>query len=214
MTPHSGLFLFGLTGGVASGKSTVGKLLGKAGVHVIDADDLARRAVAEGQPALTEIERKFGSSVLSDGELDRAALGKIVFADPERLAALNAIIHPRVAELLRQELLDLANVPSSGEPRLVCYEVPLLFENNLDAWLRPVVLVACSEEQQVARAMAREGWPEEHARQRVRAQLPLAAKQVRADYVIHNDATLEALSRATELTLDEIRKLAVTVKPS
>jgi dephospho-CoA kinase len=213
MVPRVGLFAFGLTGGVASGKSTVGKLFRQLGVHVIDADDLARRAVEPGQAALAEIKLCFGPTVLRDGKLDRAALGQIVFADPTRLAELNAIVHPRVAALLAQELSQL-DVGTSGEPRLVCYEVPLLFENRLDEWLRPVVLVACSEEHQLARAMAREGWSEEHARQRIRAQLPLTVKQARADFVIHNEATLDALELETERTLHELRDYAASVTPS
>src|SRR5690606_16140818 len=101
---------------------TVGKYMRAAGVHVIDADDLARRAVAKGQPALNEIERRFGPGVLHDGELDRPALGQLVFSNAQRLAELNAIVHPRVAELLQQELARVAALSRSDTPLMTCYE--------------------------------------------------------------------------------------------
>jgi dephospho-CoA kinase len=214
MVAYPGLFLFGLTGGVASGKSTVGKLLRSYGVTVIDADDLARRAVNPGEPALAEIEQQFGPGLVLDGKLDRTALGKLVFGDATALAKLNAIVHPRVAALLRHELTQLSLGAIAETPTLVCYEVPLLFENHLDVWLRPVVLVACSQQTQVDRAMAREGWSEEHARQRIAAQMPLDLKRARADFVITNESTLEALAQQTQDTLAALHKLALAAKPS
>lgn len=214
MFVRPGVFLFGLTGGIASGKSTVGKFFRQAGVDVIDADDLARRAVEPGQPALTEIARQFGSKILANGKLDRAALGRLVFADERRLAELNAIVHPRVAELLQHELAAIASPAPHESVRMVCYEVPLLFENRLDTWLRPVVLVASAEEAQVTRAVSRNGWSEAHARQRVHAQLPLADKQSRADYVIHNDGSLAELEQSTLRTLETLRRVAANLTPS
>jgi dephospho-CoA kinase len=202
MQTPPGMFLFGLTGGVASGKSTVGRLLRNHGVTVIDADVLARRAVEPGQPALREIAETFGAHLVVDGQLDRAALGQLVFASAEARGRLNAIVHPRVAQLLRDELSAL--VPHSPSLALVCYEVPLLFENGLDAWLRPVVLVACDEETQIRRAMDRNGWSREHAMARIAAQMPLADKRARADYVIENAGDLTALEANT---LDVLRRL-------
>lgn len=207
-----GVFLFGLTGGVASGKSTVAKHLHKRNVTVIDADVLARRVVEPGRPALTEIAAAFGPALVQDGVLDRNALGNIVFSDPAARARLNAIVHPRVAELLSEELAAVA--PAPGQTRLVCYEVPLLFENGLDAWLRPTVLVACDEETQVERAMARNGWTREHALSRIASQMPLAEKRRRADFVIENDATLDALDAATDLVLEGIVNLSQPTSPS
>lgn len=220
MFARPGLFLFGLTGGVASGKSTVGRLLRQRGVTVIDADDLARRVVLPGQPALAEIESAF-PGVVTDGALDRAALGQLVFADPSARAKLNAIVHPRVAVALDQELDALASsltasanaAASSAVPApstapaasaLVAYEVPLLFENNLDRWLRPTVLVACDEVSQVARAMGRNGWTREHTMERIAAQMPLADKRQRADIVIENIGDLEALAQRTDLVVSEL----------
>lgn len=205
MFARPGLFLFGLTGGVASGKSTVGRLLRERGVHVIDADDLARRAVLPGQPALAEIALAF-DGVVVDGKLDRAALGKLVFADASARSRLNSIVHPRVAGLLQHEL-DQISV-GVGQLELACYEVPLLFENALDAWLRPTVLVACDEAVQVTRAMARNGWTREHALARIAAQMPLNEKRKRADYTIENSGDMDALERSTERTLAALHAAA------
>lgn len=201
MFARPGLFLFGLTGGVASGKSTVGRILRGLGVHVIDADELARRAVMPGQPALLEIAAAFDGVVLN-GELDRTALGKVVFGDSSARARLNAIVHPRVAGLLQHDLDQLR--ASSNEFVLACYEVPLLFENALDRWLRPTVLVACDEETQISRAMARNGWTKEHAIARIAAQMSLHEKQGRADYTIDNSGDLQSLEVNTRRVHDAI----------
>lgn len=211
MFARPGLFLFGLTGGVASGKSTVGRILRGFGVHVIDADVLARRAVEPGQPALVEIAAAFPGVVVG-GALDRAALGRVVFGDPSALARLNAIVHPRVAASLQEELDQLGGVAPGAAAtgagvhavalRVAAYEVPLLFENSLDQWLRPTVLVACDEAVQVTRAMGRNGWSREHAVARIAAQMPLSDKRKRADYVIDNSADLAALEVNTRGVLD------------
>jgi dephospho-CoA kinase len=201
MFARPGLFLFGLTGGVASGKSTVGRILRDQGVHVIDADELARRAVDPGQPALAEIALAF-EGVVHDDVLDRAALGKVVFGDAGARARLNAIVHPRVAGLLQHELDQLRG--NVADLVVACYEVPLLFENSLDQWLRPTLLVACDEATQVARAMARNGWSREHALARIAAQMPLSEKRKRADYVIENSGDLAALEVNTRRVLDTL----------
>lgn len=201
MFARPGLFLFGLTGGVASGKSTVGRILRGLGVHVIDADDLARRAVEPGQPALAEIAGEF-AGVVTNGVLDRAGLGKLVFGDPAARSRLNAIVHPRVAGLLQLEIDQLGR--DGGELIVACYEVPLLFENALDQWLRPTVLVSSEPGEQVERAMARNGWSREHALARIAAQMPLSEKQKRADYVIVNSGSLELLEANTRRVLDAV----------
>lgn len=222
MFARPGLFLFGLTGGVASGKSTVGRLLRERGLTVIDADDLARRVVMPGEPALAEIARTF-PGVVTDGALDRTALGQLVFAEPSARARLNAIVHPRVAAALDRELDALAarltapsqaaegstspalqTVPAPVPSTLVAYEVPLLFENNLDRWLRPTVLVACDEPTQVARAMARNGWTREHTLERIAAQMSLSDKRQRADLVIENTGDLEVLAQRTDVVVSEL----------
>lgn len=191
------MHVFGLTGGVASGKSVVADRFRRRGVPVIDADVLARQAVVPGSPALSRIVDHFGPGILShDGVLDRALLAKRVFDDREQLATLNTIVHPEVARLLEARLDELRK----QNTELVCYEVPLLFENGLQERLRPVVLVATSPRLQVERAITRSGWTEAQARARIEAQWSLDDKRALADYVIDNDGTLEQ----TRLRADEV----------
>lgn len=195
------LHLFGLTGGIGSGKSTVARRFRERGLPVIDADELAREAVIPGSPALAAIALRFGADVLQpDGTLDRKLLASRVFGDDEARRALNAITHPEVGRLYveRTEALNAA-----GEP-LACYEVPLLFESRLTEALRPVVVVTTDVATQVARARKRDGATEEEILARVRAQMPLEEKAKQADYVIDNSGELHAtLARADEV-LDEI----------
>lgn len=194
--------VFGLTGGVASGKGVVAAQFRALGVPVVDADQLAREVVAPGTPGFGEIVDQFGPAVVAaDGSLDRKALANIVFDDAAARRTLNAITHPRVAALLRGKLDELERQGTS----LVCYEVPLLFENQLQDRFRPVVLVAASKETQVQRAMARSGWTREEALARIGAQLPLEEKRRLADFVIENDGSLDdTLRRATDV-LSEVR---------
>ncbi len=189
--------IFGLTGGIASGKSTVASMLVARGIPIVDADVLARQAVLPGSPAIGEIARVFGSAVVAvDGSLERKALGAIVFADPDKRRALNAIVHPRVAELARERFASHA---ASGV-RLLGYEVPLLFENGLDAMFTPTVLVALPRDLQIERLCVRDGSSKEQAAQRVDAQLPLEQKLERATYVVWNVGTPEELA----VKVDEI----------
>jgi dephospho-CoA kinase len=196
------LCVFGLTGGIGSGKSTVASLLRERGVPVVDADELARAAVAPGSDGLAELARAFGAEMLdAAGALDRKKLGAVVFAEPEQRARLNAILHPRVRHLAQQRFAELER---SGVG-LAAYDVPLLFEVGLERQYRPIVVVAATEAQQIARVMKRDGLTEEQARSRVRAQLPLGEKQRRADYVIDNDGALEKLAPQVDALLERLR---------
>ena len=195
------MHLFGLTGGIASGKSVVAQRLRARGVPVIDADELAREAVAVGSVGLSEVARAFGDGVLTaSGELDRKAVASIVFADPARRRELNAILHPRITALSLQRAQELE---SKGEP-LACYEAALIVENGMADAFRPLVVVAAPEELQVARTCLRDGAAEADARARIRAQMPLAAKTARADFVIDNTGTLAELVAKTDAVLDAI----------
>ncbi len=181
--------VIGLTGGIGSGKSSVAAMLRELGATVIDADQLAREAVAPGTPALQAIVARFGPETLTpSGELDRRALGRRVFADEEARRALNAIVHPEVAALAAQRMSDAL---ASGAP-LVVYDVPLLYENGLEQSLPEVVVVWARPETQRSRIARRDRLSPEEIEARLAAQLPLADKVARADRVIDNDGDLEA----------------------
>lgn len=189
--------LVGLTGGIASGKSTVGKMLRDAGIDVIDADVLARDAVTPGSAGLAAIHERFGDAVLSsDGSLNRPILGALVFVDDGARRDLNAIVHPEVARLAAERLSALREAGVD----VAVYEVPLLFENGLDAVMDTTILVACPEEVQLTRVMARDGLSEVAARARVAAQMPLAEKRRRVGFVIENDSDIRRLAQQVRTT--------------
>jgi dephospho-CoA kinase len=195
------LQLFGLTGGIGSGKSTVARRLRERGLPVLDADQLARDVVAKGTAGLEEIVARFGAEMLdADGSLDRKRLAARVFRDDEERRALNQITHPRVGKLLSDRADELGR---RGEP-LACYEVPLLFEAGLDAALRPVIVVDAPVATQVERTVARDGGTAEEALARIRAQMPLEEKARRADYVIDNTGTVDALRGRADEVLDAV----------
>lgn len=193
--------VFGLTGGIGSGKSAVAGRLRDRGLPVIDADELAREVVRPGSPGLAEIVATFGQGVLdARGELDRKKLASIVFADSALRERLNAITHPRVRDLFIERALELG---ARGEP-LACYEVPLLVESGLADALRPLVVVSASEATQLERAARRDGASRDHVRARIQAQMPLADKVELADFVIENEGSLEDLRARADAVLDAI----------
>lgn len=180
--------IVGLTGGIATGKSTVTRMFRDLGVVVIDADVVAREVVEPGQPALTEIRDAFGDSVIAaDGTLNRAALGAIVFEDDEARRRLGAITHPRIG----MRMLQLANEAHEQGHDWVIYDAALLIENNIHTMLPGTIVVACSPENQLARLMTRDEFDAEEAIARIQSQLPLAEKVAVADWVIDNDGTRE-----------------------
>lgn len=192
------MHLFGLTGGIASGKSVVGARLRERGVPVIDADKLAREAVLPGTDALKAIVATFGEEVLlGDGSLDRKKLGAIVFADEAKRKALNAIVHPAVSMLTFARSKELRD---EGEA-LVAYEAALIVENGVADAFRPLVVVAAPDDVQIQRMMARDGITEDEAKARLRAQMPLAEKIAKADYVIQNTGSLADVARRTDEVL-------------
>jgi len=197
MTIH----LFGLTGGIGSGKSTVAGRFRERGLPVIDADELARAVVAKGTKGLSEIVDLLGAEVLDhDGGLDRKRVAAVVFNDEAARRRLNAITHPRVAALAieRSQALD-----ALGEP-LACYEVPLLVESGLAGVLRPLVVVTADVATQLARAMARDGATEAEILARIAAQMPLSDKTKVADFVIDNSGSIEATRSRADEVLDAI----------
>jgi dephospho-CoA kinase len=178
----------GLTGGIGSGKSEVARLLAQRGALVVDADALAREALAPGSDGLARVVAEFGPDVLApDGSLDRPALGRVVFADPERLAALNAIVHPYVGRR-SAELIEAA-----PDDAVVVYDVPLLVENHLESAYDVVVVVDAPQDTQLARLTGRRGMSEADAHARMAAQASREDRRAVADVVIDNDGDLGAL---------------------
>jgi dephospho-CoA kinase len=190
--------LFGLTGGIASGKSTVAARLRAHSIPVIDADVLAREVVAPGTDGLAALVNVFGSEILdAEGALDRKRLARLAFANGEARSRLNEITHGRIAERMRRRAAELS---AAGEA-LACYEAALIVENGAADLFRPLVVVSCPEDLQIARARARDGISEAEARERVRAQRPLAEKIALADFVIDTSGPLEATCAATDQVL-------------
>jgi len=193
--------LFGLTGGIASGKSAVAARLRARGVPVIDADQLAREAVAKGSEGLAQVVAAFGEGVLAeDGSLDRKRVAAEVFVDDAKRATLNGIVHPVVSRLTFQRAAELRD---QGCP-LACYEAALIVENGVVEAFRPLVVVAAPEEAQITRAAARDQASEADVRARIRAQMPLAEKVKVADFVIENTGTLTQLEQRTDVVLAAI----------
>ncbi|MGH7642625.1 MAG: dephospho-CoA kinase [Candidatus Dormibacteria bacterium] len=181
--------VIGLTGGIASGKSSVAQILGEKGAWIVNADHLAREAVAANSPALAAIAETFGDEVIaSDRSLDRARLGELIFSDEAARARLNAIVHPLVLELSREEIRR-ATEAGAG---LVVYDVPLLFEaqrakefdGTLVVWVDPLT--------QLLRLRQRSGLDEDQARARIASQMPLGRKRELATWVIDNSGSPEA----------------------
>jgi dephospho-CoA kinase len=193
----------GLTGGIGSGKSTVSRLLRERGYTVVDADVLAREVAQAGTPAHSEIEAAFGRDVITDsGELDRKKLGAIVFADPTKRDLLEKIIHPRVRLLALEKRKAL-----EAEGRSIAfYDVPLLFEKNMQDLFDEIVVVHCAPDLQLKRLMARDGSTKEAAEARIKAQMPLKDKVTLADVAIANDGDLAGLEREVDRALGTLTK--------
>lgn len=187
----------GLTGGIGSGKSAVSAGLSSYGATVIDADAIAREVVEPGTPGLSEVVAEFGERVLAeDGGLDRAVLGEIVFADQDRLARLNAIVHPRVGERSGQ----LMEEALAAGTEVVVYDVPLLVENGLGSLYDVVVVVDAPDEVRVERVSRDRGLPREQVRARIRAQADRDTRLAAADLVVDNSGNRDALRvRVAEL---------------
>lgn len=188
----------GLTGGIASGKSTVSTWLREAGVPVLDSDTLARQAVAPHSPGLAEVVAQFGETLLlPDRSLNREALGALVFRDAEARARLNAIVHPRVRALTEEALQRLE---AAGETRVVL-DIPLLYEVRDPTEFETVVVVYVDAATQLQRLMKRNSLSEADARARINSQLSLEIKKARAGVVIDNGGSFEETRRQVEVLL-------------
>jgi dephospho-CoA kinase len=200
------MILVGLTGGVATGKSTVAKMFKQCGAVVIDADQLARDVVKPGKPACRAIVTVFGKTVLNpDRSLDRQALGSIVFRNRTKRRQLERIIHPRVA---REQQRLVRRIAKRKPHAVVIYEVPLLFEAGVDKRVHEIIVVTADRETQIVRLTKRNGLSRTEALRRIRSQMPLAKKIEQADHVLNGTLPRPSLRKQVGQLFKSLRLLA------
>lgn len=201
--------VLGITGNIASGKSTVAKELARRGAIIVDADQLAREVVASGSSALKEIVETFGREILNNnGELDRDKLGQMVFADVKVRAMLNRIVHPEIAKKSIQRLQELkqrTDIP------LVVYEAPLLFEVGAESRVDKVLVVTIDPEEQLKRLRARDRLSDVTAQQRMAAQMPQQEKVNRADFVVDNSGSVDETLKQVDLLWPRLVATGISV---
>ncbi|API71611.1 MULTISPECIES: dephospho-CoA kinase [Leuconostoc] len=202
------MLTIGLTGGIATGKSTVSALLRQAGFPIVDADIVAREVVEPGTPTLEKIKLAFGPGIIDNGVLNRRKLGQIVFEDGAQLKKLNDIMQPAISSAMADKInfWRLQNVP------ILVLDVPLLFERDYDKnkSVDKIIVVAASEEMQLSRLENRDQLSNMEARNRVKAQLPMSQKIARADYVIDNNGRIEELQEQVAVLIKKIKEIAST----
>ena len=195
-------FGIGLTGGLASGKSTVADILTNLGYVVIDADQLAKEAAAPGSGGLILLEARFGKGILlPNGELNRPRMREIVFADPEKKRDIESILHPMVHDLLDQKLRSRNLLEN---PKIWFYDIPLLYETGSASQFRQVWLTYCSQATQIKRAMARDGISAELAARMIASQQSLEGKKAKADVLIDTDQPLTEVKAQVERLVAEL----------
>ena len=199
------MILVGLTGGVATGKSTVAKMFKQCGAAVINADLLARQVVEPGKPAWRAIVKLFGKTVLNqDRSLDRQALGSIIFHNPKKRRQLERIIHPRVA----REQARLTKAITRKDPNaVVIYEVPLLFEAGVDKRVDKIIVVTADRKTQIVRLKKRNDLTRAEAIRRIRSQMPLAKKTQQADHLLNGTLPRPSLRRQVGQLFRSLRLL-------
>lgn len=202
------MLTIGLTGGIATGKSTVSALLRQAGFPIVDADIVAREVVEPGTPMLEKIKLAFGPGIIDNGVLDRRKLGQIVFEDGAQLKKLNDIMQPAISSAMADKInfWRLQNVP------ILVLDVPLLFERDYDKnkSVDKIIVVTASKEIQLFRLENRDQLSNMEARNRVKAQLPMSQKIARADYVIDNNGRIEDLQEQVTVLIKKIKEIAST----
>jgi len=200
------VYRVGLTGGIASGKSTAAGFFGGLGVPILDSDKIAREVVEPGQPPLEHLVKRFGPSILTpDGHLDRPALRNIVFSDPKARADLEALTHPAIGAAME------ARSAEAGGPYQILV-IPLLVEKNLSSHVDRVLVVDCDEALQVSRMHRRDGSTPEQAEAILRAQAPRAARLKAADDVIRNDAAIDSVRKQVAALHARYLKLAAKAR--
>ncbi|CCQ93605.1 Dephospho-CoA kinase [[Clostridium] ultunense Esp] len=187
--------IIGLTGGIATGKSTVSALLASRGAYLIDSDQIARQVVERGEPAYEEIVKHFGKQVLlPDGQIDRKELGRIVFANPEERAILEKITHPHIFREIKKRI----EVAKAEGKKLIFLDVPLLFETGLDRQVDLTLLIDTDERIQLERLIKRDQLSREEAERRIEAQMPMGEKRKKADYILSNRGSIKELEEEVE----------------
>ncbi|SFQ46433.1 dephospho-CoA kinase [Psychrobacillus psychrotolerans] len=190
--------IIGLTGSIASGKSTVANMLSEMGFPIIDADLVARIVVEKGTATLETIKEVFGTQVIhEDGTLNREELGALIFSDPSKRKQLNDIMHPAIRE---EMLVQRQQLVQQGHP-VIIMDIPLLFESRLQSFVDKILVVTVTEQKQLERLMARNGFTHEEARLRIQSQLPLSVKEEGADAVIYNNETIEETKQQLQKVL-------------
>jgi dephospho-CoA kinase len=196
----------GLTGGLASGKSFVGEALASLGCHLLKADDLGHQLLMPGTAVYAKVIEAFGPGILdSEGRIIRRALASLVFDNPEKLALLNSLVHPAVIE---EEERWMRHIAASDPSGIAIVEAAILIETGSYKRFDKIVLAVCSDEQQIARAMKRDGLTREEALARLQRQMPLAEKRKFADYVIDTSGEKERTLVQVKRLHDELRRLA------
>lgn len=197
---------FGLTGGVASGKSTVAQVFRELGAKIVDADEVGHELLRAHLPAYHETVRRFGNGIVDpSGEIDRKRLGAIVFADPEARRDLNAILHPRIIEAV-ERLASSYELSKSSDVVLV--DAALIFEAGIGGRFQKVIVVWCRPEQQTDRLMAKAGLTREEAERRIAAQMSPEEKRRRADFLIDNSGSLASTRRQAQEIYPHLQRLA------
>ncbi len=198
-------YYFGLTGGVASGKTTAARIFQELGATIIEADRIGHELLGAPLPAYQEVVRHFGREVVNAaGEIDRSRLAAKVFSDPKQLAKLNAILHPRIIERVE----ELAARYHVQDPRaVIVVDAALIYEAGIGARFKKMVVAWCRPEQQIERLMFKTGLSREEAERRIAAQMPAEEKRRRADYVIDCSGNLESTRRQVEALYPQLRRL-------
>ena len=196
------MMIIGITGGIASGKSTVSNYLIRCGYSVVDADQVARQVVAPGTVGLKKIVQAFGPKILTDdGRLNRQKLGRVVFNSPDQLQILNKILQP----LIRLEIIRQLTALQRADHQLIFLDAPLLFEQHYDALCDLVMVVVTSPAIQLKRLMKRNQLTVEQTEARIKSQMPLATKEALADLVIDNDSTIARTEQQVQQWLDNVQ---------
>lgn len=195
----------GLTGGLASGKSTVGRMFEKFGCLLVEADALGHQVLEPDGAAFRPVVARFGDGILRDGRIDRKALGRIVFSDPAKLEQLNAIVHPLVFELEEQKLREYERANPQG---IAVVAAAIMIETGSYKRYQKLVLAVCPEAEQIRRAMARDGLTEAEVRARLARQMPLEEKRKFADYIIDTSGPVVETEQQAQQVFSQLRSAA------